>query len=347
MWKRTESLWTMEVDRYSEFIKDNTIKRPDFQRLLDQNRVEKMLKIFLENLREYQHLHTVEEITIAKSSSTTWVIDGQHRLECFRQLYENYYIDVSMVVRCMKVEDIEGAEYWFSIVNKAHPMPHLPKGMMSYADTNKLYEAFCKAFPCKGIFNNNPRAHIPKMYKNHFITKISYYIKTHPTTAEEFIEKVRAFNDEVSKKVKVGNINYFQKYNIGTEWKESTFRARFNACIDVCGGFCLGLFNKHDWVEILDKYDGGTICHKPKKTAIPQALKKQLWIRIFGKEFIGKCTVCECVLDTWSFEAGHITAESNGGETCIDNLMPICPSCNKSQGTKDMFEFKKMFLSKE
>ena len=42
-----------------------------------------------------------------------------------------------------------------------------------------------------------------------------------------------------------------------------------------------------------------------------------------------------------SFNCGHIIAESNGGETVVSNLKPICQNCNSSMGTKDMEEFKK------
>jgi 5-methylcytosine-specific restriction endonuclease McrA len=36
---------------------------------------------------------------------------------------------------------------------------------------------------------------------------------------------------------------------------------------------------------------------------------------------------------------GHIISEFNGGELKLDNLMPICNSCNSSMGTKNMNEY--------
>jgi 5-methylcytosine-specific restriction endonuclease McrA len=45
-----------------------------------------------------------------------------------------------------------------------------------------------------------------------------------------------------------------------------------------------------------------------------------------------------------SFSCGHIISEFNGGLNKIENLMPICNSCNSSMGIKDMNEYKKEFF---
>ena len=40
-----------------------------------------------------------------------------------------------------------------------------------------------------------------------------------------------------------------------------------------------------------------------------------------------------------SFHCGHIIAESKGGELSVNNLKPICQSCNSSMGTQNMDEY--------
>lgn len=34
----------------------------------------------------------------------------------------------------------------------------------------------------------------------------------------------------------------------------------------------------------------------------------------------------------FTFEVGHNVPESKGGSSDLDNLKPLCPSCNKSMG---------------
>lgn len=78
------------------------------------------------------------------------------------------------------------------------------------------------------------------------------------------------------------------------------------------------------------------------KVIIPKSLKISVWNKFIG-DIIGKtkCLCCENNDITQSnFECGHIEAEANGGETSINNLVPICSQCNKSMGTTNYIIFK-------
>ena len=39
------------------------------------------------------------------------------------------------------------------------------------------------------------------------------------------------------------------------------------------------------------------------------------------------------------YECGHVESEATGGDMSIENLRPICSSCNKSMGIKNMREY--------
>ncbi len=80
---------------------------------------------------------------------------------------------------------------------------------------------------------------------------------------------------------------------------------------------------------------------KKKKKSIPATLKRKVWAKWVGEE-VGKtqCLCCKLTdITQMSFHCGHIISEANGGELKMDNLKPICQSCNSSMGTKDMNEF--------
>jgi hypothetical protein len=87
---------------------------------------------------------------------------------------------------------------------------------------------------------------------------------------------------------------------------------------------------------------------KYKKKHISSVLRAQTWDKYIGKETLGICMCCninEIVIigngDIEVFEAGHIIAESKGGPTTLENLRPICKTCNRQMGTKNMIEFQK------
>jgi DNA repair exonuclease SbcCD ATPase subunit len=80
---------------------------------------------------------------------------------------------------------------------------------------------------------------------------------------------------------------------------------------------------------------------KYKKKAIPKALKNKVWDKYIGID-IGqtKCLCCKITnISQLNFHCGHIISEKCGGELTMENLKPICGSCNGSMGTMNMDEF--------
>ena len=86
---------------------------------------------------------------------------------------------------------------------------------------------------------------------------------------------------------------------------------------------------------------------KSKRTSIPKSLKIQVWNEYIGKEKgVGNCLCCNTEIDSKKFDCGHIEAVNTGGLTVLENLRPICSTCNKSMGDQNMFEFKDTYFPK-
>lgn len=84
---------------------------------------------------------------------------------------------------------------------------------------------------------------------------------------------------------------------------------------------------------------------KKLRKSIPKSLKILVWDKNIGKEKgIGECDVCKSDIDSKNFECGHIISVKDGGETNIENLLPICSSCNKSMGTQNLHDFKEKYF---
>ena len=77
------------------------------------------------------------------------------------------------------------------------------------------------------------------------------------------------------------------------------------------------------------------------KKAIPAALRNTVWNEYNGvNNSQSECYVgCGTIISMQNFECGHIEAERFGGQTTLSNLRPICSTCNKSMGTKNMLQF--------
>lgn len=87
------------------------------------------------------------------------------------------------------------------------------------------------------------------------------------------------------------------------------------------------------------------VVDKKRKKTIPAALKRKVWAKWLGEETgKAKCLCCNLTdITQLNFHCGHIISEAEGGELKVDNLKPICQSCNSSMGTTNMDEFMKKY----
>ena len=83
-----------------------------------------------------------------------------------------------------------------------------------------------------------------------------------------------------------------------------------------------------------------------KRKKIPKTLKQAVWNKHIG-ENIGKTTCIICknnYITQMSFHCSHIIAESLGGDTTLDNLLPTCATCNLSCGKMNLSLFKNTYF---
>jgi hypothetical protein len=80
----------------------------------------------------------------------------------------------------------------------------------------------------------------------------------------------------------------------------------------------------------------------PKKKSIPKILKDLTWQRWIGDDIAkAKCLCCGVnEIKMNSFHCGHVISEADGGPTTVDNLRPVCATCNLSMRTQNMEKFK-------
>jgi hypothetical protein len=78
------------------------------------------------------------------------------------------------------------------------------------------------------------------------------------------------------------------------------------------------------------------------KTRIPKVLKDHVWTRWVGDDVARTACLCcgQNEIKMNSFHCGHVVAESVGGATSVENLRPICATCNQSMGAENMDAFR-------
>jgi 5-methylcytosine-specific restriction endonuclease McrA len=89
--------------------------------------------------------------------------------------------------------------------------------------------------------------------------------------------------------------------------------------------------------------------NQTRMRCVSASLKQNVWLAYNKDKFNCKCYVewCQNIITPFNFEAGHDIPYSKGGETTIDNLIPICGPCNKSMGnTYTIQEYSALFAPK-
>ncbi len=82
------------------------------------------------------------------------------------------------------------------------------------------------------------------------------------------------------------------------------------------------------------------------KRTIGKKQRELLWSTYLGKDSrLGQCYACNNELDILYSEAGHVIAFEQGGTDNIDNLRPICVTCNRGMGTENLEEYKEKITS--
>ncbi len=78
-----------------------------------------------------------------------------------------------------------------------------------------------------------------------------------------------------------------------------------------------------------------------KSRTIPPMLRKQVWEKHMkdSRSAYGLCYVCRKEIHILEFECGHVLSHVDGGSLDVENLRPICGSCNKSMGSKLLFDY--------
>ena len=83
---------------------------------------------------------------------------------------------------------------------------------------------------------------------------------------------------------------------------------------------------------------GSSWTRRPKISA---SLRANVWVYYIGSHVgVTKCQCCHLQdITRDNYKCGHIVAVSKEGKTNLQNLRPICGLCNRSMGSKNLFDF--------
>jgi len=300
------------------------IHKPDYQRDKLEDHIDEIYNFQIDHYKKYGTYLYFGCITIAIYNSEKYLLDGQHRLFSMEKIYNlNEFNDFNVDIEIIECNSLEEMRELFTIINKNIPVKD---------------------------FLKNYKKEIAVILRDYLKKNYNHYISSSETPRAPNIN-LEIFLDEFQKKYEK-RLTKFKNDEEFIEWferenQEHGLYLQTRKDEKIINAIC-----KIDSIELRlrnnKKFYLGTYFLKNISSSVSNSLKKKLWnnwkISICNTDELVPCPCCESELICgYDFHAGHKISFKNGGSTSLDNLIPLCSSCNLSMGTMNYEDYKENF----
>jgi len=326
-------------------LMNQIIIKPNEQRIKDIDKVDEILNLQDKYCKIHGNFNFLGLINIhcCKEDNKNYLVDGQHRYFAIEKLVKQNY-QKNVRIEIVIVDTLEELKFNYAMINKNTELPEFPIEINKQIP-EKVAQYFFDEYPNIWKINKKPRR--PFMNKTHFQEALGFLtMKLNKSLDCEIdIENLKKLvKDKNDKMGKWPLINYEKNIRKIKKWPE------YKKLSDK-HGFWLGMYPQtsekytYQWIkDIVKEMTGEEIQKKRryrKKKTIPKKIKELVWKKFIGNGTEGLCFCCRVtkINCLTSYSCGHVIPESNNGPLIIDNLRPICSSCNSSMGTINMEKY--------
>jgi len=324
------------------------IEIPNEQRLKLTKKVDDIITYQDLYFKKYNCFNFQGTINIHYCEETNkyYLVDGQHRYFAIKDLVENHkYKNEYIILELIQVKTLGDLRENFNIINKNTKMPKFPQNLNKSVIEKVSFHLFEK-YP--NFWSDSSRPQKPNINQTHLQEGIAFLYKELNILLKKELTENELLKIILDKNKEIGKKNLL-KLNILSRLK--TKNKIINKCEEA--EFYLGIYTHksnescYGWIQdILN--DLKPIKKQIRKQRIPPILKNKVWVKYIGDKIETNCLCCnKTIISITSFHCGHIKAEANGGKLTIENLRPICGSCNSSMGTQNMKDYTNKFFEKE
>ena len=316
------------------------IETPDFQRFKDDEHALDIYRYQKRYFSQYQNFNFHGVISLGKipESKKYQILDGQHRVFAMSKLFSEF-CDFFVICHIYQKNTQDELYEIYHTINQSKKV-ELYKNRNEAEILKKTQEYLKSLF--KPFIKNTKRPHAPNINLDICIQHLKN---------SQIISRLQIQTSDILIHYIIELNNYYKSLTLN-DWKKWGFdiskitdgKEKDNVV------FCLGFYQEYEWIgKILQKYekniDYDNMSHNTIKNTqnIPKATKEKLWKKVFGDYMKGTCYCCEEIIEFGNFEMGHVLARIYGGTNELENLQPICGTCNRDMGTMHMEEYKKQF----
>ena len=315
---------------------------PPHQGAMRDTKISEMVEEYNTTPQYWAHKQT---ITISIFNGSYFLSDGQHRIEAAKILYREH--SKTDGVNWHTVDSEEEMRNLFNSINKDSTKNELfvSQDVIVQARAEsfvKYFNGYYKGLFPRRINQQNKRFPIEvlrdKLLSEHFFDRERH---TDLSIYSDFYESESPHQYILRSNAEFYKLYDYRRFDNDDQLDNLFYRDEISTIKDKLI-FMLRQNNFLEWLK--DKKNVKPFHHhKIIKKRIPAAVKGKVWTNQYGDAAEATCpiTLCENAIRKNDHHCGHITSEKNGGKTSIDNLRPICSTCNSRMGSQNWGEYEK------
>lgn len=300
---------------------------PPFQVTFDENKTEEMVEAYNKNPQFFlsKSLLTIAIVIIGEEKET-YLMDGQHRMEMIKQIYERTTENNKVIFAIHMIYSEDEMRVLFDELNKdsTKSKPYVSLPIFSKKKVDDVRNALISKYEGSYAKSKNKSGSLYSV--GEFVSELienDYF--ENDNTANEILEII-----DTSHKKYFSKLNYLEngdddKLYTATEMK--TIKEHKNVMF----------FKNNNFIDYLVSNNVPVHDDLTKRTKIPENMRQDVWKKEFGSKTSTTCPVKYCdhqiSNEKFGFQCGHKISVANGGKEKIDNLRPICADCNSKMSS--------------
>jgi HNH endonuclease len=318
---------------------------PSFQRLEDQEHSQTISKNILSYYDEFKDVFLPGVLSLGKlPDKDKWILfDGQHRLRALESIkgrLDNPLIRVDLY----HVASEEEARQMYHVINSNKKVdlftgnvePYILPQVQRYMSDR--FPEYCKTSKRPIGLNINLDQMVKRMQAYKLVEKMGVDLDQ----ASQITDRIRELNLFYQRQARSKFI----------EWGFKDLDKRFGELSYSNNPFYLGLYRDYEWIErIMDPRPFEEQEHYVQekavkvRTKIPKQVRLEVWNKRNDGLLEGICYCCGKPIHFNNFDCGHVISARDGGLDAVDNLEPICRTCNLDMGSINLEEYKRLFVA--
>ena len=315
---------------------------PDFQRIIDPERVQSICQTYL----QYQtkgKFFPFGCITFAACNSKEWyLIDGQHRFASLKKLYEmGHDIPETIDIQILQCSHPSQMIEYFQLIAQSKEVPEYILHSNPYEKRTTFLKELEKYIQIhyRPYLSQSLKPHKPNIHLSTFLAQLNQ--ATWWDTCEDSKKLVDWF-EQANEIIAIQNQKEDPDYYDHVEKKKK--KTKYGLHISSVKYWWTKIGFPASSCPVLETIPEKVEIEKKRKSFTPYE-RRQVWNQWIGQFHLiyeSPCFIGACGNKIYrdSFHMGHVVALAKGGSNHVDNLRPICETCNKTMGVENLYDFK-------